>query len=87
VGVAEGGSTLSPTIVADILCCVTSLVVALGAAERTLFRSAGDDVLRMLIVAYGPYVPDTELGHRVTGSTGHSGRLSRPGHRVTKSSF
>lgn len=41
--------------VADILCCVASLVVAVGAAERTLFRS-GDDVLRMLIVAYGPYV-------------------------------
>ena len=45
---------LSLTI-ADILCCVASLVVAVGAAERTMFQS-GDDVLRMLIVAYGPYV-------------------------------
>jgi len=41
--------------VADILCCVASLIVAIGAVERTLFRSR-DDVLRMLIVAYGPYV-------------------------------
>jgi len=41
--------------IADILCCVASLVVTVGAAERTLFRS-GDDAARMLIVAYGPYV-------------------------------
>jgi len=27
-------------------------------------------------------VSDTELGHWVTGSVGHSGHLSRPGHRV-----
>lgn len=45
---------LSLTI-ADILCCVASLVVAVGGVERTLFRSR-DDVLPMLIVAYGPYL-------------------------------
>jgi len=45
---------LSLTI-ADILCCVASLVVAVGSAERALFQS-GYDVLRMLIKAYGPYV-------------------------------
>jgi len=45
---------LSLTI-ADILCCLASLVVAVGAVERTLFES-GDDTLRMLIVAYGPYM-------------------------------
>ena len=27
-------------------------------------------------------VPDMELGHWVTGSMGHLGHLSRPGHRV-----
>ena len=27
-------------------------------------------------------VSDMELGHWVTGSVGHSGHLSRPGHRV-----
>jgi len=32
-------------------------------------------------------VPDMELGHWVTGSMGHLGHLSRPGHRVTGSSF
>ena len=32
-------------------------------------------------------VPDMELGHLVTGSMGHLGHLSRPGHRVTGSSF
>ena len=26
--------------------------------------------------------PDMELGHWVTGSVGHLGHLSRPGHRV-----
>jgi len=26
--------------------------------------------------------PDMELGHWVTGSMGHLGHLSRPGHRV-----
>jgi len=26
--------------------------------------------------------PDMELGHWVTGSMGHVGHLSRPGHRV-----
>ena len=31
--------------------------------------------------------PDMELGHWVTGSIGHLGHLSRPGHRVTGSSF
>jgi len=45
---------LSLTI-ADILCCVASLVVAVGAVERTFFQSR-DDMLKMLIVAYGPYV-------------------------------
>ena len=30
---------------------------------------------------------DMELGHWVTGSMGHLGHLSRPGHRVTGSSF
>ena len=43
---------LSLTI-ADILCCVASLIVAVGAVERALFQSR--DMLRMLIVAYGPY--------------------------------
>jgi len=33
------------------------------------------------------YTPDMELGHWVTGSMGHLGHLSRPGHRVTGSSF
>ena len=32
-------------------------------------------------------IPDMELGHWVTGSMGHLGHLSRPGHRVTGSSF
>jgi len=27
-------------------------------------------------------LPDMELGHWVTGSMGHLGHLSRPGHRV-----
>ena len=27
-------------------------------------------------------IPDMELGHWVTGSMGHLGHLSRPGHRV-----
>jgi len=36
--------------VADILCCVASLIVAVGADEQILFRE-GDDTLRMLIVA------------------------------------
>jgi len=31
--------------------------------------------------------PDMELGHWVTGSMDHLGHLSRPGHRVTGSSF
>jgi len=31
--------------------------------------------------------PDMELGHWITGSMGHLGHLSRPGHRVTGSSF
>ena len=46
---------VSEAVDADILCCVASLVVALGAVERTVFRSR-DDLVRMLIVAYGPYV-------------------------------
>jgi len=45
---------LSLTI-ADILCCLASLIVTIGAVERILFQS-GDDVLRMLVVVYGPYV-------------------------------
>ena len=49
--------------------------------ERRIFpspygTSAADNLL-----------PDMELGHSVTGSMGHSGHLSRPGHRVTGSSF
>jgi len=32
-------------------------------------------------------LPDMELGHWVTGAMGHLGHLSRPGHRVTGSSF
>ena len=32
-------------------------------------------------------LPDMELGHLVTGSMGHLGHLSRPGYRVTGSSF
>jgi len=31
------------------------------------------------------YLSDMELGHWVTGSMGHLGHLSRPGHRVTGS--
>jgi len=34
-----------------------------------------------------PLPPDMELGHWVTGLMGHLGHLSRPGHRVTRSSF
>jgi len=33
------------------------------------------------------FVSDMELGHSVTGSMGHLGHLSRPGHRFTRSSF
>jgi len=35
--------------------CLASLIVTIGAVERILFQS-GDDVLRMLVVVYGPYV-------------------------------
>ena len=31
--------------------------------------------------------PDMEVGHWINGSMGHLGHLSRPGHRVTGSSF
>ena len=38
---------------------------------------------QILIIMYDQvYQPDVELGHWVTGSVGHSGHLSRPGHRV-----
>jgi len=33
------------------------------------------------------YDPDMEPGHWVTGSMGHLGHLSRPGHRVIILSF
>ena len=42
---------------------------------RSLLATACD-VLRL------QYVTDVELGHWVTGSVGHLGHLSRPGHRV-----
>ena len=41
----------------------------------------------MYVTALQTRSPDMELGHWVTGSVGRSGHLSRPGHRVTGSSF
>ena len=41
---------------------------------------------RSVAFVYTPS-PDMELGHWVSGSMGHLGHLSRPGHRVAGSSF
>jgi len=51
-----------------------------------LFRRNASEMLifRALLLCQ---VPELELGHRVTGSMGHLGHLSRLGHRVTGSSL
>ena len=58
-------------------------------SSRRCHRQAGrTEMLNNLLRWRTPVdAPDMELGHWVTGSMGHLGHLSRPGHRVTWSSF
>ena len=44
-------------------------------------------VLHVSDVSWSVCLSDMEVGHWVTGSMGHLGRLSRPGHQVTGSAF
>jgi len=51
--------------------------------EKIKRNTEAENALRRL----GGCESDMELGHWVTGSMGHLGHLSGPGHRVTGSSF
>ena len=58
--------------------------------KKFFFKKIRSNVPHRLLSTQPPCCarqPHMELGHWVTGSTGHLGHLSRPGHRVTGSSF
>ena len=63
----------------------TPLLLSIDGTEtdgRTIDRSIDPAPRTMRAASKTDYRPDMELGHWVTGSMGHLGHLSRPGHRV-----
>ena len=66
----------------------TFLVPAhLGSPRQRAVKRVCVCVFHVSDVSWSVCLSDMELGHWVTGSMGHLGRLSRPGHQVTGSTF